>query len=477
MGTVSGTGSNLDQMVQYYRASLNKPVQRLQTQQSTLNSQLTIYATLKTKLQTLSTTAKALGTMGTASPFLAYAVDISDSTVAAATSTSAAIAGSHTLHVSQLASNDSLLSAGVTATAASGLTASSPYTFSVSLADGTSKSVTITTGTSTTNADVLASVAAGINGDTTLNQKLSASVVKIDATTSRLVITSKTSGSSNAITSFSGDLNSVLGFSGVDFTGRTSSTATNAGFMKGGSATTALNAQFSLDGIAMNRESNTVSDALTGTTLTLKSTQKVTDNDITLKISPDQAAVKKQVQQIITDYNDALSYMNTNMSTDAKTGKRGALLGDSTLIALRASLRNVVSAAVSGTVSGYPNSISAIGITVADDGTMSLSDESTFNDAVSSDVHKVADLFINSSGSGIATNIKTMLDSVVSTAGSIATSTTSINNQLKYISDKITSLNTQYDKKAEDYRTKMAQIQVMLTQASQQQSLVSSLIG
>ena len=438
----SVSGSTLDDLVNSYRASISKPVTTMQTQQQTLNYKLSNLSTLKAKLVTLSTTASSLGLAGTSSPFLTYGVESSNTTSVTATATSAALAGTHSLRVSQLATNDTLLSNALTAASDSGLTASTSYSFSVGLADGTSKTVSVGLGTATTNTDVLSAVASAINADSTLKAKMTASVVSIDGTNSRLVLTSKKSGASNAVTSFGGDFNSLLGYSGVDFTNRTASTSSSAGFMKSGTAKEALNAKFVLDGISMSRESNTISDALKGTTLTLKATQAATDSDVTLTTSVDATNVKTQVQTFITNYNDALSYLTSNMKTDAKAGTRGIFTSDSALVGLRSSLRALASGVVSGTSSGNPTNLSAIGITTAEDGTLSLSDETTFDNAISTDVHQVADLFMNGSGSGLATKIKSTLDGFTSAGGQIALSTNSINSQLTYISNRITTLNS-----------------------------------
>src|SRR5512140_835732 len=123
--------SGLDALVSQYRASLAKPVDDMQNQQDALNARLTALNSLKTKLSALSTTMNNFALSGTNSPFMKFGVSSSAQDVATATATSLAVAGAHSLKVSQLASNDTLLSGRLTLAADSGLAANSTCTFSL----------------------------------------------------------------------------------------------------------------------------------------------------------------------------------------------------------------------------------------------------------------------------------------------------------------------------------------------------------
>ncbi len=474
MSSVSSTSgsSSLDQMVSAYEQTLMGPVTSLQNQVSDLNSRVTALTSLKTKLSSLSTTINSLALNGTSSPFLTYGVASSASTVATATATSYAQGGTHSLKVSQLASNDMLLSSSITAASDSGLTAGTNYSFSVQIGTSDVRQVNLSF-SSTTNKDVLGAIATAINSDSVLSTQVSASVVNVDGVHSRLVISADKSGASTAVTSFSGDFQSLLGFSAVDFTARTGSTANGAGFAKTGPVADALNAKFNLDGIDMTRESNAVNDALQGVTLNLTAQQAAADAPVSLTVAVDKDSVKKTIQQFITDYNSVISYLNTNTTTNAQAKTRGTLVDDASARELRMSLRQSIGGAVAGLASGSPKVLSDIGISIGVDGTLTLSDSSKLDSILSTDVTKVANLFSNTAGTGVANLLKTQVDRYTSLGGSIEMTNANYRKTIQSMNDRITSMNDQITKKGEAYRTQFAQLQVLLQQATSTQNMLS----
>jgi flagellar hook-associated protein 2 len=467
------SATTLDSLVSQYRASISQPVTDLQNRQSDLNNRLSALGTLQTKLSTLSTDATNFGFSGTNSPFLKYAVQSSDPTIVTATATSLASAGSHTLKVSQLASNDALLSGRLSLAAVSGMTANTTFAFSVKVGSGQSRSVNVQLGAATTNGDVMNAIAAAVNNDSVLNPLVTASVVKVTETESRLVLTSKTSGASNAISAVGGDFSSLLGLAGVDFTQRTASTSTAAGFVKSGIAADSLNAKFTFDGIDISRESNAVNDVIPGVTLSLKAVQADSAAPISLQTAIDKDSVVKSIQGYITDYNSVISYVQSQTSIDATTKTRGVLAADSSTLSMRSSLRALTGGVVSGTQPGNPQCLADLGITINRDGTMVLGDTSTLEAAITSDIRKVSDLFTNSAGTGIANQMKTQLNALIGSGGSIASTTSGLRNQVSSITDRITKMNTQLDNKASAFRDQYAQVQVLMAQAQRTQQMVA----
>ncbi len=481
VSSVSSSSSALDALVANYEATLQGPVTNLQNQVSDLNSRVSALNSLKSKLTTLSSTINSFARQGTSSPFLSYAVSSSNTTVATATATSYAQEGTHTLKVSQVASNDMLLSGNLLASADSGLSGNTPYSFSIQVGTSAVRQVNVNL-SATSNKDVLLAIANAINGDSVLSTQISASVVNVDGTHSRLVINADDSGASSAITSFSGDFQSLLGFGGVDFTARTASTSTGAGFAKSGAAADALNAKFSLDGIDMVRESNIVDDALQGVSFTLAASQASSDTPLTMTVAADKSAVKTAIQQFITNYNAVFSYLNSNttttVSTDSsgtQTTNRGILVDDGSSRTLRSSLRQIIGGVVSGVSAGKANLLSSLGVTINQDGTMTLSDSSKLDTLVGTDVTQVANLFSNAAGTGIAQRLKSQLDTYTSLGGSIATSTQNYQNQIRAMNDRIKTLNDDISKKGDAYRVAWSKVEVLLEQAQSTQSMLTTL--
>jgi flagellar hook-associated protein 2 len=473
LSSLSSSSSALDQMVAQYEATLMGPVTNLQNRVSDLNSRISALTSLKSKLSTLSSTINKLALKGTLSPFMTYAVSMSDATVANATATSYAQPGTHTLKVNQLASNDMVLSSSVTAADDSGLSANTAYSFSLQVGNGDVRTISVNL-SSTTNKDVLSAVASAINADSELAGKISASVINVDGTHSRLVITADDSGASNAITSIGGDFQSLLGFGAVDFSGRTGSTATGAGFAKSGAAADVLNAKFTLDGIDMTRETNAVDDGLQGVTLNLAAPQKDTDSAVTFTVAVDKDAVKNTIQEFVTNYNAVVSYLKTNTSTDATTKTRGVLTDDASARSIRNSLRQIIGNVVPGVKTGNPKLLSDIGLSIGTDGTLSISDSAKLDAVLSKDIAQVADLFSNDAGNGLANQLKMQLDSYTSLGGAIELTSANYRSQIQSMNDRISSLNDQINKKGEAYRVQFAQIEVLLQQAANTQAFLST---
>jgi len=463
--------TSIDSLVQQYRASLRKPVVSLENRKTTLNARLSVLADLKTKLNTLYTTVKDLSLTGSSSKFLVYSVSSTLPSIATATATSSAAIGTHTLLVTQLAKADTVLSSQFTSSGTSIVTAEGTGTKTIRLSvNGVNTDVNVTLSSGDTNSTVLSNIASAINAS---GASVSASVVSDTSTTSRLVLTSKQTGSSNAISlsDVTGTLLDNIGLTDAIVSGRTASTSTTGGFVY--SSTSSLNANFKLDSIDIVRESNSVSDALTGVTLELKGTQNPSDTPVTLTVGVDTAEIQARVQKFITDYNDVLGYITSKTSVDPSTHTRQILAGDTVFLNLRTNLRSTVFQQVTSVVPGNPSLLSQIGITVASDGTLSLSDSAKFTEALTTDVVKVSDLF--NSTSGIAIKLENLLDTFVTTGGQIDTTVDGVNDQVSSLTSRIKRLDEQINRKVERFRNEFARLQSLMDNVTWQQRMIQSL--
>ncbi|MCJ7603615.1 MAG: flagellar filament capping protein FliD, partial [Desulfobulbaceae bacterium] len=101
-----------------------------------------------------------------------------------------------------------------------------------------------------------------------------------------------------------------------------------------------LNAQFSVDGINYQRQSNSFFDVISGVTITLENEGKST-----IIVSKNNTSIKDMITGLVTAYNDAVQEVRTNSSYDAETEKFGALFG-TTLRDLPNTLRNLMTSTV-----------------------------------------------------------------------------------------------------------------------------------
>ncbi|MGC5798572.1 flagellar filament capping protein FliD [Sphingomonas sp. NFX23] len=209
--------------------------------------------------------------------------------------------------------------------------------------------LTLTIGGKDTKIDVgdgsIDAVAAGINASKT---GVTASVVT-DANGGAYLSVKGATGSANAFT-LKGEKGDALDIGG--------STATKTSLVS-----TAQNAQLTVDGIAVERPSNTVSDLVTGVTLQLNGISTV---PVSLTSTPPTDALTQAVNDVVTTYNEVLKTITEQ--TDPITGN---LRADPAAKSLLRSLQALVSKPlVGGAIAGLPRSLSEIGVATNTDGTL-----------------------------------------------------------------------------------------------------------
>lgn len=468
--SLNSISSQIDSLAQQYKSSLKaKQVTPLENRKTTLNARLTALANLKTRLQTLFDTSDGLMKTGSSSKFLSFSVASSLSSVVTATASTFASVGSHTLLATQLAKADTALSDQLNSTATSIITAEGAGVKTIQVGN---KSVNVTLTGGDSNSTVLSNIASTINA---AGGNVAASIVTDTSSTSRLVLTSTQTGSTNALTlsDTTGTLLANVGLNSTIISSRTISSSTTAGFAY--TATSSLDSQFKLDGIDIVRQSNTVSDALSGVTFELKAVQNITDTPATLVVGVNKDQVKSNVQKFLSDYNSALTYIKSATSVDPTNRVRQIFAGDSAFVMLKVNLQALVAQQVSSVQSGNPDVLYKIGITAADDGTLSISDSTKFDAALAIDTVKLSDLF--GSSNGIAVQMKNLLDGFVSSGGRMDTISNSVTGQATSLTSKIKSMNDRIARQVEKYRNDFARLQSTYAIVAQQQQIISSLLS
>ncbi|MCA0188939.1 MAG: flagellar hook-associated protein, partial [Proteobacteria bacterium] len=106
-----GSGLNVESIVTGLMSIERQPLSKLQSQQSSYQSKISALGTIKSNLSSLQAAAKALtpaiGQSATAS-FSAYKASLADSSIGTASTTSSAVAGSYSVEVTALATNQRL---------------------------------------------------------------------------------------------------------------------------------------------------------------------------------------------------------------------------------------------------------------------------------------------------------------------------------------------------------------------------------
>jgi flagellar hook-associated protein 2 len=425
--TVSGIGSGVDtqSIVKALVAAEKAPKQtQITAQQTDTTTQISAVGSIKNALDTYRS---AIAKLNTASAFTGLAGTSSDEKVVKTTVNATASAGKYALEVTQLATSSKVSSdvflGGSSATVNS---SSESQTLKISQS-GTDYSVSIAAGAT------LQQARDAIN--TQLNSKgLSANIIT-DAKGARMVISSSTTGAGTDIT-LGGD----------------SALAVNA---KAGPA--AQNAKYTIDDIALESTSNTVTSAISGVNFDLVAVGK---SAITVGANTD--TLKTSVQSFVTAYNALMTAITsqTKVSGAGDTTKGGALTGDASMRSLITSVRNEL---VKSTGSGSMTMLSQMGInTVQTTGLLEL-DSAKWDKAVAKNAGEIAKVFTGDNG--LIKRMTAATDAYAGTGGILASRTTSLNDKLTDLTDqqealdrRIESLTTTLSAKYNAMDTLVAQL-------------------
>jgi len=313
------------------------------TQLTSLEGQNTAFSTIGTDLATLSTSLQSLTDLEGVTAEKEGAS--SNTNVLSLSSASAtASAGSHSIVVNTLAQTSSVYTNAI-------VNASDTLSGSLSIQVGSGTAQTITVDSSS---NTLTSLAAAINS---AGIGVQASLVS-DTTGTRLSLVSATSGSAGQLT-----VTSNL------------TDATTAANVTTQTGLNGVDASLTVDGIAMTSASNTVSTAIPGVTFQLLGTSAA---PVQVQITNDTADISTAMDAFVTAYNTVVGDLATQEGNDS-SGNPEPLYGDTTVSLMQTQLSESL---LGGAPSGAISSITQLGVTVNQDGTLTYSDsdmQSTLN--------------------------------------------------------------------------------------------------
>lgn len=205
------------------------------------------------------------------------------------------------------------------------------------------------------------------------------------------------------------------------------------------------NAQLTIDGVSVQRASNTVTDLVPGVSLSLNAT-----GTTTLSKSQPTSALLTAVNDFVASYNEVIAAVK--QQTDPITGN---LRADPAAQSLLRSLQGLTSKTLlSGAASGTPATLGAIGVRTNRDGTLEV-DNSTLTSALSRNPDAVESMFAYRlvGSDGVYGALRGIRDDAISTVYGLGAST-------KNYSEAQTALAKQQD----DISTKSDAMKNRLTQ-------------
>lgn len=457
------SGLDVDGLVTSLMSIERQPLANLQSKQASFNAKLSAFGALKSAVSTFQTAVKAIN--GDALRALTPSSTKPDIVGITATKDGGAAAGSYAVEVTKLAQSDKLVSAGVVPGAKF---------------DGAGK-MSISIGGKTAELELTDTTLSGLsNAINRANAGVTATILN-DGTHDRLVITGNQTGAANQVgITASGSLKDFAtaptpapapapipepepdplepaapGTDPVESPDPAAApvVAAAAGMTR---LQAAQNAEMKIDGIAVSKASNTVTDAIKGVTLNLAQTNA--GNPITVGLAKDTASISKAVSGFVDAYNALSATVKKETAYNAGTRTSAVLNGDASATSILTSIRAELGKAV--TDSTGLKSLSDIGIAFQRDGSLKLEKPAKLEAALTSDFDGVSSLF--SSSSGFATRLTKVTEEMLGSKGVFKNRTDGLNATLEGISKSRDRMNLQLEQTEKRYRTQFTTLDTMM---------------
>lgn len=418
------SGLPVDDLISSLMSIEKQPLYNLQSKQSSFNAKLSAFGTLKSAVSAFQTAVKNVSSDALSA--LTATSSKSETVGVSVAKASSASAGNYSIEVSKLAQSDKLVSSGV----AAGTTFSAANSSMAISINGKTTTLTLTDTT-------LSGLSSAINK---ANAGVTATILN-DGTSDRLVITGNETGVKNGVT--------------IAATGSLAQFDTTKGSMTKTQA--AQNAELTIDGIAVSKPSNTLTDAIKGVTLNLNQTN--VGSPVKIALAKDTTAVTNQITAFVDAYNTLATAVNKQTSFNATTKTGAVLNGDASARSILTSIRAELGKAVTD-ATGL-KTLSDIGISFQRDGTLKLEKPDKLKSALETNFTGVSSLF--SSTDGVATRLTKVTEEMLGSKGLFKTRTDGLNASIESMDKSMDRMELQLAQTEKRYRAQFTALDTMMT--------------
>jgi flagellar hook-associated protein 2 len=367
LGSISfgqGLASGIDfrQIVDAVMQAERQPIKGLQRRMAGFEAAKSSFSQLSTLLEELDT---KLGELSSNDTIGGKLVSFSDDTAPlSATASSGAVAGSHSIEVTDIARAHRVRSNGFT------------DSYSPLVADGTltiqaggHESFTVDVSAANGN-NSLRAVADAINAE---DKGVIASIVN-DGTNAILVVKAEETGTEHALTI-------------------TDTTDLGLGD-PANELQAASDALLSVDGIAVTSSSNTVTGVIPGVTLDVGGT---TDQPVELAVKLDEEGTKQAIREFVDAYNKLNEFFQQNFGAGSR--EKSPIAGDAGVRNIQLMVQRLATGRLEGIPAGAIDSMAELGVQIADKTGRLEFKESTFDDIVEQGRYEEVAAVLRSTGS------------------------------------------------------------------------------
>lgn len=438
---ISSSSLDVNSIVTQLMELEKQPLKVLDTKEASYQAKISAYGTVKSALASLQSAVQTLTQPNT---FKTLGITSSDLTVVSGSANTEAAPGTYNVVVDKIAKAHTVRSNGAyTSTSATFNTG----TLSIKVGSGSAVNIDITSSNNS-----LSNIRNAINNS---GAGVSATIVN-DGTNQRLVLTSKTMGSTGAITvtatdSGSGGSNALSDLASASLV----------------EIQPAADAQFTVNGLSVTRNSNTISDVVQGLTLTLGK-----EGSSTVTVAKNATPAVTAVTAFVTAYNAVVAQNSALTAYDATNEAASILTGDATVRSIQSKLSGLVNSSVSG-VSGDISRLSQVGVSLQKDGTLKL-DTSKLTAALNDPDKDVASLFsqTTSGNKGIAVQFNDWLSQATGSGGILASRIDGLTGSISGLDDRRDAINTRLVTIEARYRAQYSALDALISSMSSTSSFL-----
>lgn len=422
--------------------------QRLNTQSSQYQSQLTALGKVETALRAFRTAITEMNS--STSSIVKNSATVSQEGYFSATADANALAGSYQVFVEQVATAHQV-SASMPANLDS--TTQVPTTGTM---DFTINGTTMTLDLSTLDSDgdgiaTVADLVSAINNDSN-NPGVNATLVRSNGQTYFMLSSTETGVANSVNVSVSG-------------TGQTwfEDAFTNLNEISAPQdAVIWLGAQGT--GLQLTNSSNTFEGVINGVDLTVTKAQTSGEAPLSLSVGADQEGTKEQMNKIIEAYNSLMKTIDSYTSIGGEDSQRGVLASDPTIRSIESQLKTLVRGEFEGM------RLSDLGIEISRDGTMKI-DADKFEEAQTTNTAAL-ESFFNGDGN-LLDSLDSLLDPYLQFSNGLFKSRKdALQQNISRIEDKQTALERKYDMAYDRYLKQFTQMNQLITKMNQTMSML-----
>jgi flagellar hook-associated protein 2 len=253
----------------------------------------------------------------------------------------------------------------------------------------------------------------------------------------------------------------VVDASGLDFSLSPTAEGTDAvlavGSSQGGGSATLVSSP-----------TNSFSDVVSGMTLQV---QQASTLPVSVSVTNSSTNALASLQAFISDYNSLVTHITSFTSYDAATNTKSDLTDDPTTMELQQQTANLVSGQISD--SGSIQSLADLGVTINNDGTLSL-DQSTFTDAYQSDPNGVQQFF-TAANTGFSAQFHALAQQFAAAGtGILSQQSTALGTEVTNNQQQLTAMQTSLNNESAALTAKFDNMEVAISQLQSELSVINA---